>query len=49
MTSADRLQAIEEKFSDIELLLKQLGRRIAGLAEDIRIAARSPRRVGKKR
>jgi len=49
MTSAERLQAIEEQFATIELLLKQLRVRVASVAEHVRLAARLPRRVGKKR
>ena len=49
MTSAERLSLIEEQFTAIETLLKQLRVRIAGVAEHVRIAARVPRRIGKKR
>ena len=49
MSAAQRLHAIEEQFANIELLLKQLRQRIAGVAEDVRTAALVTRKTGKKR
>ena len=48
MTSAERLHAIEEHFITIESLLKQLRISLGTLAEEVRVTARLPRRIGKK-
>lgn len=49
MTTAERLHAIEEHFTTIEALLKQLRVRIGAVAEEVRLTAPLPRRIGKKR